>query len=117
MVLFVSKNISGQNRRKEAIVIEIKTTRKQMKLVSSWEDHGDRYYTVELPEGGYVDVKYPCEEDCMPIDCVGYSYCMQCENGNEVYYPNGNGEGYRNLSADEENEILHFVDREISKSI
>jgi len=66
-----------------------------MKIKNTFEDKGDLFYTVELEEDVFVDVK-----------CTGdLCYVMQCEDGYEVYNSDGNTFDYH-FSEDE---VVAFV--------
>lgn len=68
-----------------------------MRIAEIFEDNGALFYTVELEEGVFVDVKY-----------VGnLCYVMSCEDGYEVYDSNGNTLDY----CYSEDEVIEFVER------
>lgn len=71
-----------------------------MKIKNTFEDKGNQFYTVELEEDVFVDVK--CTEDLC--------YVMQCEDGYEAYNSDGNTFDYHFS----ENEVVEFV-RNINK--
>lgn len=54
-----------------------------VRIIESWKGNVDysTYYTVQVSEGKYVDVK--CCAD-------GFGYIIQCDDGNEVYDYNQN---------------------------
>lgn len=70
-----------------------------MKIKCTYEDQGNLFYTVELEEDVFVDVK--CIET--------FYYVMQCEDGYEAYNSDGNTFDYHF----NENEVLEFVKNNI----
>lgn len=66
-----------------------------MKINSIYEDNEAMFYTVELEEDVFVDVK-----------CVGdLCYVMMCEDGYEAYNSDGNTFEYHY----DANEVVEFV--------
>lgn len=66
-----------------------------MKIVDKYGDNGALFYTVELEEDVFVDVK--CDMDLC--------YVMDCEDSYEVYNSDGNTFEYH-YNADE---VIEFV--------
>ena len=66
-----------------------------MKIVDRYGDNGAIFYTVELEEDVFVDVK--CDMDLC--------YVMDCEDGYEVFDSDGNTLDYH-YNADE---VIEFV--------
>lgn len=73
-----------------------------MKIVDKWIDHEESYWTVELSEGKFVDIKQT-EKD--------FIYIMQNNDGLEIYDKNGNT--YDELTKELEDEIIDLIEREI----
>ena len=66
-----------------------------MKIIDKYESNGSAFYTVELEEDVFMDVK-----------CVGdLSYVMSCEDGYNVYNSDGNTFDYYY----NEDEVIEFV--------
>lgn len=66
-----------------------------MKIVDKYGDNGALFYTVELEENVFVDVK--CDMDLY--------FVIDCEDGYEVYDRDGNTLSYH-YNADE---VVNFV--------
>lgn len=77
-----------------------------IKLIDRWDDiEGNKYFTLcidDTPRRDFVDVKRSIDEDGW------FNYIMDCENGYEVY-KEGETNGWRHTSWEEENEIMDFV--------
>ncbi len=86
-----------------------------MRIINSWNDYccgekgKDVYFTVEIDNGKFVDVKYPNFQNGEYRD--SFSYIMDCELGGNVYsYFNESGDGV--LTDAQYDEIIKFVDNE-----
>ena len=90
-----------------------------MKIINKWDDIGvdgtDVYFTVELADDEFVDVKYPNMHNRDYVN--SYSYVMECANGLQVYSTetNEDGIGIRELSHEEEDNIIEFVGKQEEK--
>ena len=74
-----------------------------IKLIDRWDDiEGNKYLTLDIGNNEWVDVKRSIEDDGW------YTYIMDCENGYEVY-KDGEVNGCRHTTWDEEKEIMDFV--------
>lgn len=72
-----------------------------MKIIDRFEDNGALFFTVELENNVFVDVK-----------CVGnLFYVMSCEDGYKVYDSNGNTFDYHYS----ENDVIEFVKQQIKE--
>lgn len=79
-----------------------------MKIVDRWEpDAGSRYYTVEIADGQFVDVKYYIDDDG---DWM--MYVMDNEDGTQAYDDDGNT--YEMSKAAQER-VIEFVEGEIER--
>lgn len=66
-----------------------------MKITNIYDDNGALFYTIELEDDVFVDVK-----------CVGnLCFVMDCEDGYKAYNSDGNTFDYHF----NENEVLEFV--------
>lgn len=70
-----------------------------MKLINKYDNNGEIFYTVELTDDVFVDVKQ--------VDRL--LYVMQCEDGYEAYNSDGNTFGY----YFDEKEVVEFVKGEL----
>ena len=72
-----------------------------MKIIDKYEDNGALFFTVELENNVFVDVK------CVENLC----YVMSCEDGYTVYDGNGNTFDYHYS----ENDVIDFVKKLIEE--
>ena len=54
-----------------------------MQITNRWNDHGDKYWEVEISKDRCITVKEP-------FDTPGYRYPMENEDGTKVYDHKGN---------------------------
>ena len=61
-----------------------------MRIINSWEDVGDTYFTVELEDNRFVDVRSPEREHGDFLN--GFLHVINL-NGGDVYSAESNAEG------------------------
>jgi hypothetical protein len=71
-----------------------------MEIVDNWIDQGEKYWTVEISKGKYVDVKQPNEN---------FIYIMQNQDGTEIY--DKYGKTYDEMTMKITEEVLELIER------
>lgn len=71
-----------------------------MKIVDNWIDQEEKYWTVEINKGKYVDVKQPNEN---------FIYIMQNQDGTEIY--DKYGKTYDEMTTKITEEVLELIER------
>ena len=73
-----------------------------MKIIDQWIDNEENYWTIEISEGKYVDVKQPS---------VKFLYIMQNNDGLEIY--DKYGKTYDEMTKKLYEEVINLIERKI----